>query len=136
MSEGDDRVAIADVIVRYATAIDRRDWALLRTCFTEDCASDYGSIGGWSNVDDLTAFMTNAHAGMGNTLHRMTNIVASVDGDTATGRAYVHVVLQLDRQNPSTVYEAFGFYDDTFVRAPDGWRIAQRNFTTVAERNF
>jgi 3-phenylpropionate/cinnamic acid dioxygenase small subunit len=136
MSEGDDRGAIADVIVRYATAIDRRDWALFRTCFTEDCGSDYGSIGGWSNVDDLTAFMTKAHAGMGHTLHRMTNIVASVDGDTATGRAYVHVVLQLDRQNPSTVYETFGFYDDTFVRAPDGWRIAQRNFTTVAERNF
>lgn len=136
MSEGDDRDAIADVIVRYATAIDRRDWDLFRTCFTTDCGSDYGSIGGWSNVGDLTTFMTTAHAGMGHTLHRMTNIVVAVDGDTATGRTYVHVILQLDRNNPGTVYEAFGFYDDTFIRASDSWRIAQRNFTTVAERSF
>jgi SnoaL-like protein len=123
MSEEDDRRVIADVVVRYATAIDR-------------CGSDYGSIGGWSDLDGLTAFMVNAHAGMGHTMHRMTNIATDVAGDTAAGRTYVHVVLQLDRNNPGTVYETFGFYDDTFVRAADGWRITQRNFTTVAERTF
>src|SRR4051794_27386214 len=80
MADGDDRAAIADVIVRYATAIDRRDWGLFKTCFTDDCASDYGSIGGWSNVEDLTTFMVGAHAAMGHTMHRMTNIVVSVVG--------------------------------------------------------
>ena len=136
MSEERDRAAIADVIVRYATAIDRRDWTMFRTCFTADCGSDYGSIGGWSDIDGLTGFMTTAHAGMGHTMHRMTNHVVTLDGDTATGRTYVHVILQLDRNNPANVYETFGFYDDTFVRNNDGWRIAQRDFTTVAERTF
>jgi len=137
MSERDDRAAITDVLVRYATAIDRRDWDLFRTCFTDDCASDYGAaIGGWNDLDGLTAFMVGAHANMGHTMHRMTNFVTDVNGDGGTGRTYVHVILQLDRENPSTVYETFGFYDDTFVRAADGWRIAERNFTTVAERTF
>jgi len=136
MSESDDRAAIADVIVRYATAIDRRDWELFRTCFTPDCGSDYGSIGGWNDIDGLTEFMTTAHAGMGHTMHRMTNNVVALDGDVASGRTYVHVILQLDRNNPGSVYETFGFYDDSFVRSADGWRIAQRNFTTVAERTF
>jgi len=136
MSDGDDNAAIADVVVRYATAIDRRDWDLFRTCFTADCGSDYGPIGGWNDLDGLTQFMIDAHAGMGHTMHRMTNIVTTVEGDSATGRTYVHVVLQLDRNNPGTVYETFGFYDDAFVRAADGWRISQRNFTTVAERTF
>jgi len=136
MSDVEDRAAIADVVVRYATAIDRRDWDLFRSCFTADCGSDYGSIGGWNDIDGVTQFMVDAHAAMGHTMHRMTNIVTTVDGDAATGRTYVHVVLQLDRNNPATVYETFGFYDDTFVRAADGWRIAQRNFTTVAERTF
>jgi 3-phenylpropionate/cinnamic acid dioxygenase small subunit len=137
MSEEDDRAAITDVLVRYATAIDRRDWPLFGTCFTEDCTSDYGAaIGEWSNREDLTAFMVSAHANMGHTMHRMTNLVVAVDGDSGTGRTYVHVILQLDRENPTTVYETFGFYDDTFVRATDGWRIAERNFTTVAERTF
>ena len=31
--------------MRYATGIDRRDWALLRSCFTDDCVADYGDIG-------------------------------------------------------------------------------------------
>ena len=137
MSEEDDRREINDVPVRYATAIDRRDWDLFRTCFTDGCVSDYGAaIGGWNDLDALTAFMTSAHAGMGHTMHRMTNLVTAVDGDAGTGRTYVHVILQLDRENPTTVYETFGFYDDTFVRASDGWRIAQRDFTTVAERTF
>jgi 3-phenylpropionate/cinnamic acid dioxygenase small subunit len=136
MSEEDDRAAIADVVVRYATAIDRRDWDLFRTCFTDDCGSDYGPIGGWTTLDGLTEFMTTAHAGMGHTMHRMTNVVTAVDGDSASGRTYVHVILQLDRNDPATVFETFGFYDDAFVRAADGWRITQRNFTTVAERTF
>jgi len=136
MPDHDDRAAIADVIVRYATAIDRRDWELFRTCFTADCGSDYGTIGGWNDIDGLTAFMTTAHARMGHTMHRMTNVVVEVDGDTAGGRTYVHVILQLDAGDPSTVYETFGFYDDSFVRTPEGWRISRRNFTTVAERSF
>jgi len=41
----DVRADVADVLVRYATGIDQRDWALFRTCFTEDCEADYGGIG-------------------------------------------------------------------------------------------
>ena len=25
------------LLIRYATAIDTKDWTLLRTCFTDDC---------------------------------------------------------------------------------------------------
>jgi hypothetical protein len=69
-------------------------------------------------------------------MHRMTNIVVAIDADRETTRTYGHGVLQLARENPSTVYETFGFYDDVVVRAPGGWRIAARTFTTVAERTF
>jgi hypothetical protein len=47
----DVRQDVADVLVRYATGIDRRDWALLRSCFTDDCEADYGEIGGWHSAD-------------------------------------------------------------------------------------
>ena len=30
------------MLVRYATGIDRRDWVLFRSCFTDDCEADYG----------------------------------------------------------------------------------------------
>ena len=49
------RQDVTDVLVRYATGIDQRDWALFRTCFTEDCVVDYGDIGLWHGVDEVTA---------------------------------------------------------------------------------
>ena len=45
--DADVRGDVSDVLVRYASGIDQRDWALLRSCFTEDCDADYGDIGAW-----------------------------------------------------------------------------------------
>ncbi|MDY6998754.1 MAG: nuclear transport factor 2 family protein [Actinomycetota bacterium] len=127
-----DHQQISDVLVRYATGIDRRDWALFRTVFAEDCELDYGEIGSWHGVDAVVEFMTAAHAMAGHTLHRITNQVIAVDGDTATARAYVDALI-LSQDNSSGV-NAAGFYDDELVRTGGGWRIARRRFTTVLVR--
>src|SRR5690349_3273348 len=84
-----DHHQISDLLIRYATGIDRRDWPLLRTVFTTDCVLDYGEIGNWHGVDAVTEFMEQAHAMAGQTLHRITNVVVAVDGDRATARSYV-----------------------------------------------
>jgi len=122
-----DRQEIGDVLIRYATAIDGRDWNLLRGCFTADCAVDYGPVGSWSGVEELVTFMVAAHAGAGHTLHRVTNVVAEVDGDDATARAYVDALIM----NPdgSGGVTAAGSYADRLVRTADGWQIATRTFT-------
>jgi hypothetical protein len=75
------RQEIAELQVRYATGIDRRDWDLFRTCFTDDCVADYGDIGVWHGTDEITAWMDQAHQGAGHTLHRITNHAVAVDGD-------------------------------------------------------
>src|SRR4051812_35063238 len=72
---------VAEVLVRYATGIDQRDWPLFRTCFTDDCDADYGDIGHWHGVEEITEFMARTHAACGHTLHRITNIVATPQSD-------------------------------------------------------
>jgi len=129
-----DEAAIEAVLVRYATGIDRRDWQLFRSCFTPDCRSDYGPIGSWAGVEALTAWMEQAHVPFGLTLHRMTNFAIAVDGDRATSRCYVHVVLTF-AEHPDTAHESFGFYDDTLVRDGTSWRIQERVFTTVLSKS-
>jgi hypothetical protein len=39
-----DRQAVVDVVVQYATGLDRRDWALYAACFTDPCELDFS---GW-----------------------------------------------------------------------------------------
>ncbi|HUB55259.1 MAG TPA: nuclear transport factor 2 family protein [Mycobacterium sp.] len=129
MSEREDQQDIAAVLLCYATGIDRRDWQLFRTVFTEDCELDYGEIGSFKGVDAVTEFMQQAHAMAGHTMHRLTNQVIAVDGDTAEARTYVDALIMLS-DNSSGV-NAAGFYDDELVRTDDGWRVTRRHFVQV-----
>ena len=121
---------VGEVLVRYATGIDRRDWDLFRTCFTADVEADYGDIGVWHGVEEITEWMRATHEPCGHTMHRITNVaVTPVDDDHASSRCYVQaLVLLADNQNG---VRATGCYDDDLVRTDDGWRIAERHFTSV-----
>ncbi len=129
-----DTQDITEVLVRYATGIDRRDWDLFRTCFTDDVLAEYEGIETWHGVDAITAFMDEAHATMGHTLHRLSNLAVTVDGDTATARSYVDAVLM--DAGGERGHNTVGFYDDELVRTADGWRIAHRRFTPVVFRDL
>lgn len=124
-----DREDITDLIHRYATSIDTKNWALLESCFTADAVTDYGEIGQWNSAADITAFMTAAHVPMRDTKHMMHNVVVTMDGpDRATAVTYVHTVQVLEA-DPNGWVDAVGQYDDDLVRTDDGWRIAKRVFT-------
>jgi 3-phenylpropionate/cinnamic acid dioxygenase small subunit len=138
MTEREDRQDISDLLVRYATGIDRRDWPLFRTVFTDDCELDYGEVGAWTGVDAVTDFMEQVHAPAGHTLHRLTNQVITIEGDKALARTYVDALVMFgDNQTGSAGgaggagANGVGFYDDEIVRTSDGWRIARRRFTAV-----
>jgi 3-phenylpropionate/cinnamic acid dioxygenase small subunit len=123
------RQDVADLMVRYATGIDRRDWKLLRSCFTDDCVADYGDIGRWNGGDEITEWMRATHEPLGHSLHRITNQAVSYDGDAVTARSYVDVIAR----GPDDVggAQAAGYYDDVVVRTDDGWKIARRRYTMV-----
>ncbi|OMC44937.1 polyketide cyclase [Mycobacterium sp. IS-2888] len=125
MSDRDD---VFDLTVRYATAIDSRQYSLLTTVFTDDARVDYGVVGQWTGGAEVAQFMEAAHAGAAHTIHRMTNQAIAIDTDTATIRTYVDaLILMEDGSGANPV----GYYDDHAVRTPDGWRIDRRTYTSV-----
>jgi hypothetical protein len=73
--------------------------------------------------------MEQTHAMAGHTLHRLTNQVITVDGDSAQARTYVDALIMM-ADNKSGV-NGIGYYDDELVRTHTGWRIARRRFTAV-----
>ena len=131
----DDRQArqdIGELLVRYASAVDERDWELFRTCFTRDCHAEYQDIGRWDDIEALTGFMVDAHAGMGHTQHRLSNAAITVEGGRASARTYVDVVAMTP--DGASGLSSIGWYDDELVLTEDGWRIASRCYTTMHMR--
>ena len=134
MTETDPRQDISDVLVRYATGIDRRDWPLFRTVFTDDCRVDYGEIGVWNGVDAVTDFMEQTHAMAGHTMHRLTIRPSRSTATKPPSRTYIDAVIMFGDNQRGV--NALGFYDDEIVRTADGWRIAVRRFTQVRLTTF
>jgi 3-phenylpropionate/cinnamic acid dioxygenase small subunit len=125
----DIRQDVAEVLVRYATGIDRKDWLLFRTCFTDDCHADHGDIGVWDGVDAITDYMTRTHPDDVRSLHRITNVEVTREGDGVAARSYVDVIFVV--ADTGSGMHAAGTYDDELVRTGHGWKIARRRFTGV-----
>ena len=129
------RDEVEDLVIRYATAIDLRDWDLFRTVFADDAHIDYGPLmGTWDDADTFTAFMRDAHAGAGRSIHRMTNIVVT-PGEPVTARTYGDSLI-LDAADETTGDHGAAAYDDTFVRTGDGLKISRRVTRIVVYEKF
>jgi 3-phenylpropionate/cinnamic acid dioxygenase small subunit len=130
ISQLEDSQAAVDILYRYATGIDRRDWSLLRSCFTDMCELDYGDIGKWSTGDEVTKAMSDFQHNYMRSLHQISNPVVKISGDRASASSYVHVI-SVPVKEPDRLEEGFGYFDDKLVRSGDVWRIAERTFTMV-----
>jgi ketosteroid isomerase-like protein len=126
----EDERAITAVLLRYATGIDRRDWPLFATCFTEDVIADYGDLGKWQGRAALVEHMSKGHAKVGPTMHKITNIVVTGDADHASATSYVDALL-LPLTPGGTVRRAQGRYEDQLVRVGNAWKIANRRFISM-----
>lgn len=78
-----DKEQIAEVLIRYATGIDSKDWPLFRSCWADEIDVDYQQLGRFTSPDALTEVMTRLHENMGPTYHRCRT---SSSRSTGTGR--------------------------------------------------
>jgi hypothetical protein len=126
----EDQAQIGEVLIRYASGIDQRDWDLFRTCWTADVVADYGAIGRFSGIDALTDFMFASHDAMGPTHHRLVQLRHRRRRGRRSGsrrrQVLVLAVLIATPGDLASWIDALGHYDDTFVRTGDGWRISHR----------
>lgn len=127
-----DRVAIADLLARFAHGIDRCDWVAYRSVFAEEFDLDYsswraGSIGRW-RADDWVARAGQLFPGLTGTQHAITNVrVAPGDEPgTAQVQASVRADHALTDEAGTRVFTLCGYYDDRCVRTMDGWLITAK----------
>lgn len=125
-----DERLIQCLLTSYATAIDMRNWARLRDCFSEDSHADYGSFGIFKGPSALVNFMKTAHADVGPTLHRLSNMEIWTQDERIQARTYVDALLT-PLQEGGAIHHASGIYEDIIVRTAMGWRIAKRKYVSV-----
>ena len=99
--------------------------------------ADYPGIGTWESADAITAFMTGAHAEMGHTMHRISNIAIDV-GRGRPKRSRPLLRRRHARWRPTDRADSTRSASTTTSSSGrrTGWRIARRNFTMVHFRTL
>ena len=124
-----DRQEIDDLLIRYATAVDRRQWSELETVFTADADLDYRSAGGIRGAfPEVRQWLSEVLPLFEVTQHLVVNRAVTVDAaaGTARSRAVFHNPNQLTVHGEPWLFVVGGCYHDRLVRTADGWRISVR----------
>lgn len=130
------RAEIADVLMRYCHATDRRRWWLMDTVFHDDATAKVSVLPGghWREFVKQGASLLEP---VGTTHHQIGNMQIAIEGDTAHVETYVTAFHRVPADAPpggpfagsGEAYDAvFGArYIDRFERRDGKWRIADHS---------
>lgn len=117
----------------YFRCLDQKRWDDMAALFVPEATAAYsGGKYHYEGRDAIVEFMrTNMNRDAFHTSHRVHHPEIAVDGDTATG------TWAMEDVNVDTEYDFYltgaGFYDDRYVRTPEGWKIAHTGYKRTFE---
>jgi len=122
-----DRLEIDDLLTRYATSLDDKNWDEWAACFTADAHIDYTAAGGIKgSLPAVREWLSQVMSGFPMTQHLVTNKAVQIDGDRATCRSALLNPMGVPDGDGMMLWIEGGYYRDKLVRTVDGWRIAER----------
>jgi hypothetical protein len=123
----DDRLAVHDVMHRYALAIDTKTWSLLETVFADRLTADFRSFGSKQVFEGPAAewveILRSTLEGMDATQHLMGNHLYDITGDRARGTTYIQARHVCQNDWGGNTYTVGGHYTVEMLRRSEGWRI-------------
>src|ERR1700761_1277069 len=125
-AEISDRLEIQQLIVDYSTAIDTRHFDGLDAVFTQDAYIDYTALGGIEGrYPEVKAWLAEVLPNFPMYAHMLGNFAVRIDGDTASSRTICFNPMVLGGDKGQVMFCGL-WYDDEFLRTPDGWRMTRR----------
>ena len=125
----EDRIALQDVMLRYAAGVDERDLDLYETCFAEDCEIVGFGDSVVNGASAWRAYVENALSKYGATQHMLGPQLATIDGDTADCRTDVQALHYLLEPEGATL-TLWATYK-TQMRKTDGeWKITRHELVS------
>ena len=136
MTENDraeDLEQIRQLKYRYLRTLDTKQWDEFSACFVPDATADYNGLA-FADRAELVGYM---RANLGPaivTMHHVHHPEIAVDGDTATGRWYLHD--QVISAEYEFKLEGAAFYEDRYVRTEAGWKVAHTGYVRTFEATY
>ncbi|MGE3443129.1 MAG: nuclear transport factor 2 family protein [Acidimicrobiia bacterium] len=120
----DDIVAIQQLLAKYNHTVDANDPDGFVSCFVPEGSMDSGAgpIVGHEKLKKLPPYV----ARMNGARHFATNVLVEGDGDEATVKAYLAMILP---DGDGKKIASCGVYNDTVTRTASGWKFVTRVFT-------
>jgi uncharacterized protein (TIGR02246 family) len=121
-----DIIAIQQLASRYNHAVDSGDGAGFAAAFVADGVLDSGTGDPLKGSEALSAFAPVVASSMPGIRHVVANAVIDGEGDKATMKAYLLVLV---KGETGPVPMATGTYQDELIRQDGEWRFVHRLFT-------
>ncbi|MCI5074468.1 nuclear transport factor 2 family protein [Oricola sp.] len=121
------RESLRRLVTAYSRAVDRRDFALLRSLYHDDAFEEHGNMFA-GNADDYVAFVRRALSNYEMTDHYVVNMTFEIDGDEAEGEVYkinYHRTSGPDAEEVVTGSRSL----DRYRRRQGEWRFLSRSIT-------
>lgn len=124
-----ERETIVDLTVRYAWALDTRQWADLDDVFVPDATARLpGFLGSREAIKDRVRRVLEP---LDASQHLVSNHQVIFEGERATCRCSLQAQHVRTLSTGSANYLVGGSYFDQLVRTEQGWRIAHRELVII-----
>jgi 3-phenylpropionate/cinnamic acid dioxygenase small subunit len=132
-----DRQQITDVLYRYASTIDYKDYPAMRALFTDDAVGKYGAADAIHGADNIIAWIDSATQDRAWQHHKLSVYHIDIDGDEASTLTY-HTSHQTTTMDPDTVIVIVARYKDSLRREGGSWKISDKYMEIgwIEQRHF
>lgn len=133
MTTTQDELDIVRATHTYALGLDRFEPEVALSAFAEGAVWDATAVGlaRFEGLDEIRVFFENDAKAIAKQFHVLTNhIVELIDSDNARGTNYV---FSEGETVTGAKFKAIALNEDTYVRTPQGWRIASRVISPLTE---
>ena len=123
-----DRQQISDVMLRFGRGLDLHDWDLYAATLAEEFEVDFFDLTGRPpavTTPSTWARFASACLDRLVLMHQYSNFHITVRGDDADGVFYYIARHRLPNRHGDDHYTQYGWYENSFRRTPEGWRITK-----------
>jgi hypothetical protein len=118
---------------RYLRCLDLKRWDEFEELFVPEATGSYAELS-FASRDELVGYMRENLGPDRITFHQAHHPEIDVDGDTATGRWYLHDKVFVPEYD--VAIEGAAFYEDTMVRGERGWRFTHVGYRRTYESSW